>query len=197
MNPSLLCISLLATLAITACESKGDSSYIISEEDRLAKIKSTRASGVVLSPPTVLQGVYNFVIDSNNHFYYYSFQEKPSYRDIYDDDFEGEKAFFMHLEPNHLFAIPSGLEKEFFEENVLNLKNRWTYKHVYVGAAKDTIKNGFINYLKKVEADTSNHITLTIRPVIQEEREVLKAKTLGTFYNSSEVKWDSTNIEFK
>jgi hypothetical protein len=188
---------LLAALFVLACRKSPGSAYIISKEDSIAKVKATTTAGTILLPPTVNQGLHNFVVDSNNNFYYYSpFQFKPADGRIYDDDVFGDEAYFMNLSPNHLFAIPHGLEKEFFEANVLKLISSRPYKPVYVGSVKDTVDHEFIRYLLSV-ADTSKHISVRIRLVLHEEKEVLRSKLAGTYYDPAKIKWDSTKTIFE
>ncbi|MNE45391.1 hypothetical protein D3C80_1396730 [compost metagenome] len=146
-----------------------------------------------LVPPTVYFANYNFIIDSSNSTYFYSFQ-KP----IEKGNFYCEGPFiphFMGLMPNHIFAIPRGEEINFFEENVL--KDKSTYRRlVFIGSAKDTIRNDFLNHLLQLQKDTSVHLNVVVAPIPIETKVVLTYKKNGTFYDSSKVKWDSTKIYF-
>lgn len=176
---------LFVLLILSSCTNNNN--YIIPEHDWL------ESGSLKIRHPKVYFAYYNFIIDSSNNVYFYSFQ-KP----IEKGHFYCEGPFiphFMGLMPNHIFAIPKGVEIDFFEENVL--KDKSTYrKPVFIGSAKDTIKNNFLNHVLQLQKETSVHLSVFIQPMPIETNVVLTYKKNGLFYDPSTVKWDSTKIYF-
>jgi hypothetical protein len=111
--------------------------------------------------------------------YFYSFQE-PQRRAGVSDDEEPESIGLM---PNHVFKIPKGLERAFYEENVQKQASKQTTKSVIIGLFKDSTQNNFLQYLRKLSNDKSNNLGLQIRMALPEERSVLKYKREGAHYD--------------
>ncbi|KAA8476148.1 hypothetical protein BDE36_2608 [Arcticibacter tournemirensis] len=152
--------------------------YVVSKEDSLNIKKNTDQSGVVLMPPKVKYAVYTFLVDSTDNVYFYSFpEEKPSVG-VSDD----EEPEFIGLMPNHVFCIPNGSERIFFETNVLFQKGSRRIKDVILASFKDTISIDFLKYLKSISSDKSNRVSFAIRLALPEERDVLKHKINGIYY---------------
>lgn len=156
--------------------------YIVSKEDSLNIKKNTDQSGVVLMPPKVKYAAYTFLVDSTDNVYFYSFPEEKPSSGVFDD----EEPEFIGLMPNHVFCIPKGSEKGFFERNVLFQKSSRPIKHVMLASYKDTISIDFLNYLKAVSSDKANRISLAIRLALPEERDIVKHKINGTYYEPKE-----------
>ncbi len=162
----------------TSCKSKPKYDYIISKEDSIYKTTHTRPDGIVLLPPNVRFGRYNFIIDSVYNVYFYSFQEPKQISGV-SDEIEDKLAY---LKPNYLFKIPRGLEPIFFVENVVLQKTSEKIKTINVASFNDTIKTDFIKYLKNIQRKDSSGYSLKIRRVLPEERQVLTYKLAGKPY---------------
>ncbi|MDN3588098.1 hypothetical protein QWY86_15550 [Pedobacter aquatilis] len=163
----------------TSCRNESKFEYIISREDSIYKTSHTRPDGVVLLPPKVVFGRYNFIVDSTNNVYFYSFQEPKQISGFFD----GELSEFACLQPNYLFKIPKGLESIFFEENVVLQKTSEKIKTINVASVNDTVKHDFIKFLRGVLHDDSSGYSLRIRRVLPEETEVLRYKLQGKHYS--------------
>ncbi|MGQ7855273.1 hypothetical protein ACUN24_13645 [Pedobacter sp. WC2501] len=161
--------------------------YIISKEDSIYKTLHTRPDGVVLLPPDVRFGQYNFIIDSVNNVYFYSFQEPISTAGVFD----GKEDEFAYLMPNHLFMIPKSLEIDFFKKNVVLQNSSEKIKIINVASFSDTIKTDFIKFLKEFQSHDSMKYALKIRRALPEERKVIKFKLEGRRYNPTYAKKDS------
>lgn len=177
---------LLMIAFILASCNNNSKPYIISEQEAISR-NSVRGGSIVY------YGYYNYVLDSSNNLYYYSFQ-KPNKKDLLND--EGPfKPHFAGLMPNHVFVIPKGNEKIFFKSNVLDNKSSYR-KFVVVSSEKDTIRNDFLNYILKLSKDTSMHLYVFVRSALDEERVVIKYKNNGEFYDPKLIKWDSSKVFF-
>jgi hypothetical protein len=168
----------LIGLVFTSCTNQSRMEYVISKEDSLNKIAHTRADGIVLLPPDVKFARYNFIIDTSNNLYFYSFPEPKQTAGTFD----GEEDQIGGLQPNNLFRIPKGLESSFFEENVVLQKTSEKVKTINVASFKDTVRNDLIKILKNVLIKDSSGYLLKIRRVLPEEKEVLKSKIEGKHY---------------
>ena len=156
----------------------GDNLYVLSKEDSLSKAALKMPHGILIAPPKPKYARYTFLIDSSSIVYFYSFQE-PLKRAGVSDDEEPESIGLM---PNHVFKIPKGLERAFYEENVQKQASRQTTKSVIVGLFKDSTQNEFLQYLRKLSTDKSNKVGLQIRMALPEERSVLEYKQEGKHY---------------
>ncbi|WP_157274898.1 hypothetical protein [Pedobacter sp. Leaf194] len=161
-----------------SCRDDSKLDYIISKEDSIDKALHTRSDGVVLLPTKVKFGRDNFIIDSNDNVYFYSFQEPKEVAGVFD----GEEDNSACLKPNGLLKIPKGLEPKFFEENVILQKSSEKIKTINVASFNDTISTDFINFLKEIQHKDSSSYSLRIRRVIPEEIEVMRFKILGRHY---------------
>ena len=162
----------------TSCRNNAKLDYIISKEDSIDKALHTGSDGVVLLPPKVKFGRYNFIIDSKDNVYFYSFQEPKEVAGVFD----GEEDNSACLKPNGLFKIPKCLEPNFFEENVILQKSSEKDKTINVASFNDTIITDFINFLKAIQHKDSSSYSLRIRRVLPEEIEVMRFKILGRHY---------------
>jgi len=133
-------------------------------------------------PPKVKYDIYTFVIDSNDHVFFYSMpEENPDRGGVFDDS----QPDLLHLMPNHIFLIPKGAEKSFFEENVLKQKSQRSIKGIMFASFKDTITSNFLKYLIAIseeEKDKKEKIHLSIRLALPEERNVITHKVNGKYY---------------
>jgi hypothetical protein len=157
----------------------GNNLYIVSKEDNLYKERLKTPEGIMIAPPKPKYARYTFLIDSSSMVYFYSFQE-PQRRAGVSDDEEPESIGLM---PNHVFKIPKGLERAFYEENVQKQASKQTTKSVIIGLFKDSTQNNFLQYLRKLSNDKSNNLGLQIRMALPEERSVLKYKREGAHYD--------------
>lgn len=162
--------------------------YIISKQDSLFKASHTDSLGLVIMPPKVKYDIYTFVIDSNDRVFFYSFpEENPDRGGVFDDP----EPDLLHLMPNHIFLIPKGAEKSFFEESVLKQKSQRLLKNIMVASFKDTITSDFLKYLiaksedeenVKAMKDKTERIYVSIRLALPEERNVITHKVNGKYY---------------
>jgi len=162
----------------TSCKNETKFDYIISKEDSISKAIHTRSDRVVLLPPKVKFGRYNFIVDSTDNVYFYSFQEPKQIGGVFD----GEEDEFACLKPNYLFKIPKGMEPIFFEENVILQKTSEKIKTINVASFSDTVKTDFIKFLKGIQHKDSAGYSLRIRRILPEESEVLRYKLQGKPY---------------
>lgn len=139
----MFCIFLyMYAFFFNSCRNESKFEYIISKQDSVYKAIHTRSDGVVLLPPEVKFGRYNFIVDSTNNVYFYSFQEPKQITGTFD----GELDEYACLKPNYLFKIPKGLEQTFFKENVVLQKTSEKIKTINVASFNDTVKLDFINF---------------------------------------------------
>ncbi|MEJ5963703.1 hypothetical protein [Pedobacter immunditicola] len=174
------------TMLLSSCGNSD--TYIISKQDSLLKVSYTDSLGHVVMPPKVKYAPYTFVIDSSDRVFFYSFPERnPDRGGVYDDP----EPDLLHLMPNHIFLIPKGSEKSFFEESVLKQKSQRLLKNIKVASFKDTITSDFLKYLiarsedeKNVKAmkDKTESINVSIRLALPEERNVITHKVIGKYY---------------
>ena len=169
----VLCVFIV--LLLSSCDNSY--TYIISEQDSLHKISHTDSLGVVLMPPKVKYAIYTFVADSSDQIFFYSMPEVKQEGGIYDEP----EPDSLHLTPNHIFVIPKGTEKNFFEENVLKQKSQRSIKSTMLASFKDTITVSFLKYLKAISEDKLNKISLTMRLALPEERKVITNKIGGKY----------------
>ena len=172
---------LLHVLSILFFSSCNDSNkiYIISIEDSIYKAAFTRNDGIVLAPPSIPIGDCTFLVDSNCHFYYYSFLPEPTLGMVGDDIYNENKH--LGIMPNNIFTIPYGQEEEFFLVNVRSSPKKPRHKNVVIASAKDTIIGDFVPFLKKIKKDSSEKITIFFRRMLKEEKVVLKYKLDGKY----------------
>lgn len=156
-----------------------DNLYVLSKEDSLSKEALKTPHGILIAPPKPKYARYTFLIDSNSIVYFYSFQEPLKSAGVSDD----EEPEFIGLMPNHVFKIPKGMERAFYEENVQKQASRQTTKSVIVGLFKDSTQNRFLQYLRKLSTDKSKKVGLQIRMALPEERLVVGYKQEGKHYN--------------
>lgn len=159
--------------------------YIISKQDSLFKVSHTDSLGVVIMPPKVKYDNYTFVIDSSDRVFFYSMpEENPDRGGVFDDP----EPELLHLMPNHIFLIPKGAEKSFFEENILKQKSQRLIRGIMIASFKDTITSDFLKYLiaisedQKDQKDKKGKIHLSIRLALPEERNVIFHKVNGKYY---------------
>jgi hypothetical protein len=156
--------------------------YIISKQDSLLKVSYTDSLGRVLMPPKGKYAPYTFVIDSSDRVFFYSFpEENPDRGGVFDDP----EPDLLHLMPNHIFLIPKGAEKSFFEENILKQKSQRLIKSIKVASFKDTITSNFLKYLIAISEDEKDKIYLSIRLALPEERNVITHKVNGKYYEQT------------
>ena len=176
MNNRQLLSLIISTFLLLGCDNSTNLPYIISKEDSLKKLKYTREDGVVIMPPKVFQGNYNFIIDSNNKCYFYSFTQKTSNKFFVDDELPSPEEWLKNLTPEKLLSIPKGKEIEFFETNVLE-KSEPGYA-VQIASEKDTITNDLLTYLLKLNSrPNNNNMFLNIRHILKVEKTILNKKS--------------------
>jgi|GEM_PF-1748760 len=169
---------LFSFYSLIICCNQSNSFYVISKEDSLSKEAHKNHDGIVLEPPKSKYAIYTFIVDSNDNAYFYSFPEEKNRAGIFDS----EEPEFIELIPNNVFSIPQGMEKGFFESNVLFQKSSRPIKSVILASFRDTVRGDFLKYLKAVSSDKSNKVSLEIRLALLEEREVIKHKLAGQYY---------------
>ena len=168
-------LSMFMMLLLSSCDNSY--TYIISKQDSLLKVSHTNSLGVVLMPPKVKYAIYTFVIDSSGHIFFYSMPEVEQGGGIYDEP----EPDSLNLMPNHIFVIPKGAEKSFFEKNVLKQKSERSIKNVMLASFKDTITVSFLKYLEAISEDKQNKISLSIRLALPEERKIITNKISGKY----------------
>ena len=177
MIRSLLFISVILVFLLAACGHSDSDTFIISKNDSLSKV-SLDDSTVVIVPPKVKYAAYTFIIDSTGNFYFYCMPEERPH-----SFFDGDEPEYIGLQPNRVFSIPKGAEREFFDKNVLYQKSSRNIKTIMVASYKDTINSAFLMHLielsKKVK---ESKIWTTVRLALPEEHAVIKSKINGLYY---------------
>lgn len=169
---------IIMQMFLTACSNSVDNVYIISKNDSLSKVY-LGDSVVVIAPPKVKYAAYTFIIDSTDNFYFYSMPEERPSIGVFDDD----EPDYINLQPNRVFSIPTGSEQKFFEKNVLYQKSSRSTKTIMIASYKDTINSEFLKYLIELSKVKENKTSITVRLVLPEEREVVKFKINGRYYD--------------
>jgi hypothetical protein len=163
-----------ATLFFLACNHYNESKekrqpYIISKEDSIA-VQRWKSKGMP-SPPVLIYGDYNFVVDSSGDVYLH----KKSYPfGFYDTGIDVTNLASLHLDTSDLVPMSAMDIKDF----LANAASHWdTNKYVVVASLGDTIYPGLIQPL--IDSLKANRpITRwNIRKVTEEEATVLKNKT--------------------
>lgn len=153
--------------------------YVLSREDSIYKESLKTPNGMLIAPPKAKYARNTFLIDTNSFVYFYSFQGPIKMNGVSDD----QEPDTIGLMPNHIFKIPMGMERAFFEENVQQQLSQQAVKSVVIALFKDSTKNEFLQYLLKFSKDKSNKLSLRIRFALPEERSVLKYKLKGEHYS--------------
>lgn len=163
---------------LIGCNSSNNSAYIISKEDSLTKVKYTTEDGVVIMPPKVFQGDYNFILDSNDNCYFYSFGENISeHYGVFDDELPSPEEWLKQLTPDSLLIVPKGKEVEFFKKNVFNKAHKKSGYSIQIASEKDTITNNFVSYLLRTKSrETNNNMFLNLRHILKVEKTILNKK---------------------
>jgi len=180
-------ILLIGLTTVYSCGNQSKRIYIISREDSIAKVRHTTKGGIVLMPPRIPVGTYNFIIDDDNHCFFYGFQSPQKLGGVGDDRNSIFEPVFLNLMPNNIFGIPKDCERMFVDENVLKVKYT-VPKSIVVSSFKDTIDNAIIPYLEKLESEAPNKISLLIRRATKEERVVLFYKLQNKYYTPRPTK---------
>lgn len=177
-NRTLFSIIIMSLLLTTACNHFDDDLYIISKSDSLAKIEHTNKDGISLVPPKFKYAPYTFIIDSAGNFYFYCMpEERPQ------SFFDGDEPEYLGLQPNRVFSVPNGFEQKFFERNVLYQKSSRGTKGIMIASYKDSINSKFLKDLIEFTKVKENKMGIQVRLALPEEREVLRFKLAGLYYD--------------
>ncbi|MGC4099771.1 hypothetical protein [Ferruginibacter sp.] len=133
---------------------------------------------------------YNFIVDTNNHIYYYQIDY---FRQCgFHDDWDTIPKF-LGLNPCDIIEIPSNNIENFLRINMLNKK----FKMTYVAYAADTVYSPGLAEILSLFKDSTNGVSYTTRKITDEETVVLAYKKADKMYWADEIKWDSTKILFQ
>jgi hypothetical protein len=180
LNSCLLLM--LVSWANFSCSDKKNNIYVISHEDSITE--ENYRKNQILSPPRIDVGIYNLIIDSSNTCYFYSFQS-PTINTGFIDNSDSSKETINDLKPNDIVILPKGCENNFIMNNIVKLKSNSPYKNIVIASFKDSVNSEVVFFLKKLEADSMNHISLLIRPVKAKEKMLIKYKLNGFYYDKS------------
>lgn len=169
-------------LFFTACQQPLDDKFIISRNDSLSRHYFNDTTFIYV-PLKVRYSAYTFIVDSTDNFYFYCMPEELPANGIYDED----ESEYIGLTPNRVFLIPKGLEQQFFKTNVLDLNSSKAIKSIMIASFKDTISSDFVTSLVKT-ADTDEKIVAAVRLALPEEKDVIRAKLAGKYYEPKLIK---------
>lgn len=161
---------IIIILLLSSCDNSY--TYVISKQDSLIKVSHTDSAGIVIMPPKVKYAIYTFVVDSNDHVFFYSIEGNGKNGGIYDEP----EPDSLHLTPSQVFAIPRGNERSFFEEHVIKGKKQGSIKNIMLASFKDTVTISFLKYLKDISNDKQNKISINVRLALPEERKLITNK---------------------
>jgi hypothetical protein len=171
----VICATILFIIIVYcySCTNNSERIYIISKQDSIKKEKYRKKGGVILAPPEIAIGTFNFIIDEESDCYFYVLPT-PVNRGVSGDD--GYEKKTIPVMPDNIIKIPRGCEQRLIEQNILGIKSGLRLRAVTIASFKDTIDNPIVWYLQKLALDTSKHLYLSVRRVVDEEKVILNNK---------------------
>ncbi len=146
-------------------------------------------------PPPPIQTYYlpaDFIIDTAGQIYFYQ-QQRYGFTCGSGIDWDTPPKF-IDLRPNDIIRVPISNIEDFIKLNILTIDT--ADRLVAIALIKDTIHSIGLTKIFKIFNDTTYHIKWNFRKATEEESIVLGYKQRNQYYNSAEIKWDSTKIEF-
>ncbi|MEN2414110.1 hypothetical protein [Flavobacterium mesophilum] len=187
-------IGLMICFLLLSCSKKEnqekDLPYIISQNNK----EIIRGKDTVPPPPPIpgwlFYGTNTFIINSDSTAYYF---QRKGMAVVCGTPTADTIPYFTNLQPIEIIEISN---KNIYDFIKLNYKDDFR-NQTFIASQSDTLKSKiFFDLNKSLNKFKRDRDFVIIRRTTQEEDTVLKYKKSNSYYNSKNIKWDSTRVKF-